>query len=189
MVWHDIWLGDEPLSKYISHRIVYEGRFKNDAAVADLYDDGKWRWPQDWFDEFPILKLTNNVKLQLDKVDKAVWVDKKKREIQFTVGRAWKDFRHDKGKVDWAKSVWYSQCIPKHSFVSWVAMHGRLNTQDRIVQWFPGKQMQCALCAQGIDSHEHLFFKCRYSSHIWNKVKKKPKSLWVVMIGSRSLDG
>ena len=60
MVWHDIWLGDEPLSKYISHRIVYEGRFKNDAAVADLYDDGKWRWPEDWFDKFPILKLQHS---------------------------------------------------------------------------------------------------------------------------------
>ena len=52
-----------------------------------------------------------------EKMDKAVWIDKKKREVQFVVGRIWKDFRGEQEKVEWAKIVWFSQCIPKHSFV------------------------------------------------------------------------
>ncbi|GJW65681.1 RNA-directed DNA polymerase, eukaryota, reverse transcriptase zinc-binding domain protein [Tanacetum coccineum] len=49
-------------------------------------------------------------------------------------------------------------CIPKHSFVLWLAVHKRLSTQDRLVTWYPGKQMSCGLCKKVMDSHNHLFF-------------------------------
>ena len=59
--------------------------------------------------------------------------------------------------------------------MSWVAMHGTLNTQDRVMKWQPRKQMHCALCGQGMDSHEHLFFSFQYSSQVWDIIKNDAK--------------
>ncbi|GJR73882.1 RNA-directed DNA polymerase, eukaryota, reverse transcriptase zinc-binding domain protein [Tanacetum coccineum] len=93
--WHDMWIGNDSLSKFISHRNLIE-----------------------------------------NKMDKGVWIDKKNKEVNFSVGRAWKDFREEHEKLDWEKIIWFSRCIPKHSFISWIAMHQRLSTQDRIIKWF-----------------------------------------------------
>ena len=35
--------------------------------------------------------------------------------------------------------------------------------------------MVCLLCYSDIDSHDHLFFKCPYSSQLWNRVLQKTK--------------
>ncbi|GJR45128.1 hypothetical protein Tco_1313231 [Tanacetum coccineum] len=45
MIWHDIWIVDEPLSKYISHKNVYEDRFRTNAKLAEMYEMGIWKWP------------------------------------------------------------------------------------------------------------------------------------------------
>ena len=77
--------------------------------------------------------------------------------------------------VPWSKVVWFSHCTPKHSFILWLAMLGRLATQDRLLKWYPGKQVQCPLCELCPDSHEHLFFECSYSALIWKDLKKRIK--------------
>lgn len=40
--------------------------------------------------------------------DRVVWVDKKGRDVKFTIRRAWKDFNEDSPKVKWCKAVWYT---------------------------------------------------------------------------------
>lgn len=91
-------------------------------------------------DRFPILQLTSSMTLENSTNDKVVWVDKKRKEVKFATTRVWKDFREDQPKLKWHSSVWYSQCIPKHSFVVWLAIHERLTTQDRLAQWYPGNR-------------------------------------------------
>ncbi|GJY16132.1 reverse transcriptase zinc-binding domain-containing protein [Tanacetum coccineum] len=49
----------------------------------------------------------------------------------------------------------------------------RLSTQDRLSKWYLGKQVVCPLCELFPDSHEHLFFKCSYSTKIWTELKRK----------------
>ena len=39
--------------------------------------------------------------------------------------------------------------------------------------------MNCALCNTGNDSHGHLFFKCRFSSNVWQTIKRKSRFLTV----------
>lgn len=45
----------------------------------------------------------------------------------------------------------------------WLAIHGRLSTQERLAKRYPGKQMNCPLCRKEMDSNDHLFFNCEYS--------------------------
>jgi len=57
-------------------------------------------------------------------------------------------------------------------------MHRRLKTHDRLRPWDVGGAVNlnllcCSLCHTGPDSHEHLFFECKYSNHVWSLLKSK----------------
>ncbi|GJR73821.1 reverse transcriptase domain, reverse transcriptase zinc-binding domain protein [Tanacetum coccineum] len=55
----------------------------------------------------------------------------------------------------------------------WMAIHGRLQTQDRLFQWNNDISMKCALCKKCMDSHTHLFIQCNYTVEVWNSIRKK----------------
>ncbi|XP_050207788.1 uncharacterized protein LOC126657180 [Mercurialis annua] len=72
-------------------------------------------------------------------------------------------------KKSWHSIVWFAGQIPRHSFITWMALLGRLNTKDRIMKWGVVSNSTCSLCNQQNEDIEHLFFACRFSS-IWEKV-------------------
>nr|GEU74353.1 reverse transcriptase domain, reverse transcriptase zinc-binding domain protein [Tanacetum cinerariifolium] len=52
----------------------------------------------------------------------------------------------------------------------------KLKIQDRLWQWDAGLSidlnlLRCPLCDLVPDSHDHLFFECAFSSHVWSKVR------------------
>ncbi|GJS50259.1 RNA-directed DNA polymerase, eukaryota, reverse transcriptase zinc-binding domain protein [Tanacetum coccineum] len=103
--------------------------------------------------------------------DEEKWFNKENDEVQFSVKEAWKVLRDDVPKVMWYKHFWFSQCIPRHSFILWMALKGRLKTHDRISRWFNGDNMVCPFCKSCKDSHSHLFFRCGFAQGVWNKLK------------------
>ncbi|GJS72430.1 zinc knuckle CX2CX4HX4C containing protein [Tanacetum coccineum] len=51
----------------------------------------------------------------------------------------------------------------------------KLKTQDRLRQWDVSPSidlnlLRCPMCDLIPDSHDHLFFECAFSSHVWSKV-------------------
>ncbi|GKD53319.1 hypothetical protein Tco_1286706 [Tanacetum coccineum] len=71
-----------------------------------------------------------------------------KNMVKFSINRVWKDLSEQYNKVAWYKV-------------------------DRISKWYPNKSMRCSLCCDEMDSHSHLFFKCKYAVKIWNEAKGK----------------
>lgn len=65
--------------------------------------------------------------------------------------------------VWWSRWVWCRGSIPKHSFMSWLAIQDRLKTRDRLSRFGIGKETSCVLCLTKEESCEHLFFECEYS--------------------------
>ncbi|GKC70436.1 reverse transcriptase domain, reverse transcriptase zinc-binding domain protein [Tanacetum coccineum] len=53
----------------------------------------------------------------------------------FSVNKVWKELKKNEEQVDWYRSVWFSHCIPSHAFILWLAILGRLSTQDRLVNY------------------------------------------------------
>ncbi|GKC84792.1 hypothetical protein Tco_1140509 [Tanacetum coccineum] len=100
LVWNDIWLGDEPLSKLISHREVYNARFNYNDTMDRLYDGNKWKWPSEWTQKYPVLLLTDRIFLEERKSDSIWWVDNKKREVKFSINKVLKDLRTNDTKVE-----------------------------------------------------------------------------------------
>ncbi|GJS11309.1 RNA-directed DNA polymerase, eukaryota, reverse transcriptase zinc-binding domain protein [Tanacetum coccineum] len=165
-VWHDKWCEIGPLSQFITNRDIYDTRFNNNAYLADMINNNKWKWHNEWKDVFPGF-ITIPVPTCINHKDK-----------------------HP--KIGWRSLVWFSQNIPSHAFVVWMAIQKRLMTQDIIYQWNNDNSMGCSLCRSFMDSHDHLFFQCSFSYEIWNIVKDKSyndnlKSNWDDFVRSIAL--
>lgn len=88
----------------------------------------------------------------------------------FSTRETWELIRVIQLKCDWAQVVWFPQATPKYSFITWLALHNRLSTADRMVRWNRDVPSQCGLCNNLAESQNHLFFSCEYSSWIWSKL-------------------
>jgi hypothetical protein len=65
------------------------------------------------------------------------------------------------------------------AFILWMAIKGKLQTQDRVMKWNNDPNMKCPLCKLVNDSHGHLFFECEYSKYVWVDLKAKMECSWL----------
>ncbi|GKA59321.1 RNA-directed DNA polymerase, eukaryota, reverse transcriptase zinc-binding domain protein [Tanacetum coccineum] len=174
-IWFDKWHPCGPLSRLITHRILECADMSLKLSVNDMIEGNEWVWPIEWDDRFKEVTNVPVPNLRSDVEDKTVWIDKKGKEKRFSVREVWKAIRIDCPKVIWYRHVWFSQCIPRHAFILWVAIKGRLKTLDRISRWVNTQSMVCYLCNQGLESHNHLFFSCPFSKRLWERLKPLAK--------------
>ncbi|GJZ02308.1 RNA-directed DNA polymerase, eukaryota, reverse transcriptase zinc-binding domain protein [Tanacetum coccineum] len=148
--------------------VIKEGLDSN-VKIKDMIAVDKWRWPaalqsNSVLNYIPIPKLSNGVDIFL-------WKTKDGKIVNYTTNKAWKDRRNTSDKVNWHDFVWFTNCTPKHSFTMWVVVQNRLTTQERLIEWYPDKKMECLFCGRCPDSLNHLFFECKFTKEIWCKVK------------------
>ncbi|XP_074297908.1 uncharacterized protein LOC141628704 [Silene latifolia] len=67
-------------------------------------------------------------------------------------------------QVPWYHFVWNRYSLPKHCFMGWVAVQGRLLTKDRLMNMQICQDSVCVLCGNDGEDHAHLFFGCTFSS-------------------------
>nr|GEX66682.1 hypothetical protein [Tanacetum cinerariifolium] len=106
------------------------------------------------------------------KCDKVVWKSGNGRHLDFSVSKVWEDIRMGGALVSWSNLVWFSQYIPRHSFVLWLVIHGKLKTHDNMSHGDRNVSLLCIFCGMVPDSHDHLFFDCNFPKSIWGNLKK-----------------
>ncbi|GJY51265.1 reverse transcriptase domain, reverse transcriptase zinc-binding domain protein [Tanacetum coccineum] len=52
-----------------------------------------------------------------------------------------------------------------------MAVQNRLTTHERLLKWYPDKQVNCLFCGRCPDSLNHLFFECYFTKEIWCKIR------------------
>ncbi|GJZ59819.1 RNA-directed DNA polymerase, eukaryota, reverse transcriptase zinc-binding domain protein [Tanacetum coccineum] len=167
---HDNWVGLPTLDSFISRREIYAAGFSNDDTIIDCISDSSWKWPSEWTTKFPTLHMYKVPILKNAVEHKLMWKNNNGEIMEFASGRVWKDIRCLNRKVQWWKVVWFPQNIPRHAFVLWLAVKGKLVTQDKLSLWHPDKDWKCPLCMKIEDSHRHLFFECDFSKEVWSKI-------------------
>ncbi|KAF5196086.1 hypothetical protein FRX31_014323 [Thalictrum thalictroides] len=65
----------------------------------------------------------------------------------FSISTAYAALRRRNTKVDWTRVVWHKTSIPRQSFTTWLAVMGKLDTQDRLLSWGVLKVSVCVLCS------------------------------------------
>lgn len=101
--------------------------------------------------------------------DISLWKNEKgKYKKRFLTSETWSCIREKHLLCSWSSVVWFKHATPKYSFVTWMAMRGRLSTGD----WNINVDASCVLCQEPLETADHLFFKCPYSAHIWEALMK-----------------
>ncbi|GJY19772.1 RNA-directed DNA polymerase, eukaryota, reverse transcriptase zinc-binding domain protein [Tanacetum coccineum] len=167
--WHDKWWDKGPLCNLTVMRNIMVDDIVSKAKVAFMMGRHGWNWPTN------IPKVDNMPCSVLDdsKKDVTLWITNEGRMVKYSTRRVWFDLSEKEDEVIWKGLVWYTHCIPKHAFILWLAINGRLATQDRVSKWYLERIMSCALCKKCLDSHRHLFFECNYTEKIWEVLKVK----------------
>ncbi|GKD02507.1 reverse transcriptase domain, reverse transcriptase zinc-binding domain protein [Tanacetum coccineum] len=117
------------------------------------------------------------VPLLLDDIDDVIlWSDRDGVLWPFLVACAWDTIQTRADIVNWYNVVWFPYCIPRHAIHMWLVFQQKLKTQDRLRQWGVSpsidlNMLKCPLCDLVLDSHDHLFFECAFSSQVWSKVR------------------
>ena len=86
----------------------------------------------------------------------------------FSTSKLWTSLNPSPPLVSWYKAVWFSQKIPKHSFMAWLLLKGRMLTRDRLRSWGLQVPAECLLCGHAAETANHLFFDCQFSTAVWN---------------------
>ncbi|XP_059301881.1 uncharacterized protein LOC132053793 [Lycium ferocissimum] len=59
---------------------------------------------------------------------------------------------------------------PKHVFILWVALHGKLRTKDRLIQWGLIMDEKCVFYQVMPETAEHLFFWGNTTKGVWQSI-------------------
>ena len=89
---------------------------------------------------------------------------------KYSAAAVWNEIRPKQEKQVWHRFLWSSLSIPKHVYITWMAILNRLPTVDRLASWGMAVDELCCLCQQENESSDHLFFGCDYAKTIWKRI-------------------
>ncbi|XP_024010453.1 uncharacterized protein LOC112085469 [Eutrema salsugineum] len=108
---------------------------------------------------------------QVNKEDVFFWRSKGDNYKRFFSTKATRDhLRTSSPELPWTKGVWFKYHTPKFAFITWLALHNRLSTGDRMSAWNQNIATKCVFCAEPMETRRHLFFECSFTGNLWAKV-------------------
>ncbi|XP_074298095.1 uncharacterized protein LOC141628911 [Silene latifolia] len=85
----------------------------------------------------------------------------------YTIAVGYKWLQGERARVVWFPLIWNRINVPKHLFVGWLAVQGRLLTKERMFNFGFNEDRLCDLCGIQYEDHEHLFYGCAFSRRCW----------------------
>ncbi|KAL2235453.1 UNVERIFIED_CONTAM: putative mitochondrial protein [Sesamum indicum] len=169
-VWQDPWHHLGPLIERFPQGPRHL-RLEESAKLSLVISAGEWQWPT--ITDFECLEITHNLPPIFGGEDRVVW---RCDEGQPTTLALYRLFTHPEPKVGWFSLLLGSLKIPRHSFILWLAILGKLPTTDK--SWLSHLGV-CILCDEGAtESHPHLFFQCRFSRQCLYEIRRRIRFHW-----------
>ncbi|XP_050233424.1 uncharacterized protein LOC126681910 [Mercurialis annua] len=141
-----------------------------DAKISDVIRNGCWSFP-DAMDDVTLhaweFIQRNFVIIDLDK-DKIIF--KLVKNDMFSIKAAWNFLSPEVHHVSWYALLWKPPVVPRHSFITWLAIHNGLKTRDKLFRWGSVPNPNCVLCNGAVETVKHLFFDCPFSCDVWKRV-------------------
>ncbi|GKV09489.1 hypothetical protein SLEP1_g20977 [Rubroshorea leprosula] len=116
--------------KLIKH--IPDSGFSSQAKLEVVVNGNFWKWPPARSPQLLDIQIALCDKLYPKERDKdtVIWIPSASRTN--TAGRTWHWIRSKQSKVPWHRLVWFSWQIPKHSFISWLAILDRFSSRTGI---------------------------------------------------------
>jgi len=85
------------------------------------------------------------------------------QQPNFSIKKMYNALRGDFKKVSWRKMICNNPAPLKCSFGTWLTIHARLPTCDKLNKIDIYCDQLCILCKNEDGTHSHIFFKCECS--------------------------
>ncbi|XP_056857638.1 uncharacterized protein LOC130506964, partial [Raphanus sativus] len=140
------------------------------ATVASLFSNGHWSLPPARTENQLALQVHLTTVTLAEEADYYEWIIDGKLRQRYKTGEVYTYLKGPLQTVPWAKIVWVSYGIPRHSFLTWLVLLDRCPTKDRLIRWGMNVTPLCLLCNSSHENRNHLFFDCVYSATIWRQI-------------------
>ncbi|XP_062074860.1 uncharacterized protein LOC133778856 [Humulus lupulus] len=91
---------------------------------------------------------------------------------KYSVQKGYKMLCEEQEKVPWHREVWNRYNVPKHSFITWLAIQNRLQTKDMLFSFNICQDTDCFFCGAAVETVTHLFLECDFSSRCLLEIKQ-----------------
>ncbi|KAL9831310.1 putative reverse transcriptase zinc-binding domain-containing protein [Arabidopsis thaliana] len=171
--WHDHWSPLGRLHQHLGSRGTIDLGIATQATVAEVLDTHRRKRHRADF----LNQIENHIELvrqaRSQESDRSLWKQKEDSfKGSFSSPKTWQQIRTISNECEWYRGVWFPSSTPKYSFVTWLAFHNRLATGDRLYKWNSEARATCVFCDEELETRDHLFFSCPYSSQIWIALAK-----------------
>ena len=147
-LWQDPWHSLGPLIETFPQgaRLL---RLDKSAKLSTVISGREWQWPM--ITDFESLEITHTLPAIRGGDDRVVW---RFDQGQPTTQPLYRLFDPPRPKVGWSSLLSGSLKIPRHLFILWLAILGKLPTTDK--PWL-SHLGTCILCNEGaLETHAHL---------------------------------
>ncbi|GJR99074.1 RNA-directed DNA polymerase, eukaryota, reverse transcriptase zinc-binding domain protein, partial [Tanacetum coccineum] len=124
-----------PLTEIVSYKDLYSARLQANMTVKDFVEGSNGHCPKEWSSKFPLITQMVPIILKLEQIDTLMWRSNSGTMGKFYVKQTYYDIQNNGDNVSWSKLIWYSENIPKHALILWLAIQGNLTTQDKVRKW------------------------------------------------------
>lgn len=173
--WVDWWCSSGPLQALVQSVDIKDSGIGLYDSVADSVVGREWKWHQGWVQRCQPLMDIQVPNLHQNRADRVCIKYNSSKLTEFTVKGMYEHLRDLGPVIPWTQAVWFYGNIPKHAFILWLAVLGRLATKDRLIQTrFVNQSIiapNCVLCDQASEDHQHLFFDCPFAREVWAAFK------------------
>lgn len=101
--------------------------------------------------------------------DEVVWAPSKGGN--YTLRDTCEFMRRKKAPWEWHSLVWHKNRIPKHAFISWMALKGGLKTLQKMKTWGVVQSETCVLCWGNMETEQHPFYDYLVAKTVWRGLK------------------
>ncbi|KAL0444899.1 UNVERIFIED_CONTAM: hypothetical protein Slati_2212600 [Sesamum latifolium] len=171
LFWHDPWHEMGPLLT----RFPLGPRHTSTLPMAHLSRvivEGVWNWPP--ITNLESIEITHSLPVIHGGEDRIIC---RAKGGTFSSSVAYDMFHPPGPKVGWSSLLLGAFKIPRHRFILWLAILGKLATLDK--PWLHHLGTSCVLCsAATLESHDHLFFLCPFASSCLCEVQPLVRFHW-----------
>ncbi|KAG7552757.1 Reverse transcriptase domain [Arabidopsis thaliana x Arabidopsis arenosa] len=173
--WYDHWNNLGPLIEHVGSSGPQLMGIPDSALVEDAIGHSGWLLPSAHTRNSTLVSLRDVLlETQIPAVslgpDTYHWSINGSSSTVFLSKQTWEELRPVSIVKSWAKVVWYKGHIPKFAFTFWVTHLDRLPVRSRLAAWGINTPTTCCTCNREIETRDHLFLHCDYSSQIWSIV-------------------
>ncbi|KAL2243319.1 UNVERIFIED_CONTAM: hypothetical protein Sindi_0449900 [Sesamum indicum] len=149
--------------------------------LSSVIIERQWHWPLVM--DIECLEILHALPIIHGEADRIIWQFETGRP---TVASLYRLLDPSGLKVGWSSLLSGSLKIPRHNFILWFTILGKLSTTDKPWLSYPGA---CILCDEGaMETHTHLFFRCCYVGSCLTTIRRIVRFEWLNREWSRDVE-